>query len=185
MHPSPCRSRFRVWPSRPLSLVVGDAGLGEDLSVLEQNDVQFDPSRVVFEVVDVAELDHEAPIGRAAPHIGPDRRLGVDEEVVPVPVDRAVGPSCGRDRRVRSRAVGGRRTDELDEPVDAEVCSMRLGSPSTRLRSRTSRRRRRSATDPHHYLRRTRSPDGSSTPTTNRSPVRRSRSRRRRSHRPR
>ena len=47
-----------------LAAVVGDVVvLGQDLPVLVQDDVEVDPARGVLEEVDVAELDHEAPVG--------------------------------------------------------------------------------------------------------------------------
>ena len=50
------------------------------------------------EDVDVAELDHVARVGCAsAARWARIERLGVDLEVVPVPVDGAVGPPRGRD----------------------------------------------------------------------------------------
>jgi hypothetical protein len=69
----------------------------------------------------LAKLDHEPPVRCGSLHVGPDRRLLVDLEVVPVPVDGAVWPSRGRDPRVAGRAIRGRRSDELHEPVGAEV----------------------------------------------------------------
>ena len=72
--------------------VVGEvAGLGQDLPVLVEHDVDVDPSRRVAEEVDVAPLDHEPPVRRGAERLGPDARRRVHEQVVPERVDRPFG----------------------------------------------------------------------------------------------